>query len=49
LEEEIKVLKRERDEFFKTLTKDVETQKMIKDLTMQNVKLRNKIDDLTKK
>ncbi|CAK64446.1 unnamed protein product (macronuclear) [Paramecium tetraurelia] len=49
LEEEIKALKRERDEFFKTLTKDVETQKMIKDLTMQNVKLRNKIDDLTKK
>lgn len=34
LEDEVRCLKKERDEFFKTLTKDVETQKLIKDLTM---------------
>jgi hypothetical protein len=39
-------MRRERDEFFRTICKDVESQKIIKDLSLQNVKLRSKIDEL---
>jgi hypothetical protein len=46
LEDEVRILRRERDEFFKTLTRDQDTQKMIKDLTQQNVKLRSKLDEM---
>ncbi|KAM3129583.1 hypothetical protein pb186bvf_018334 [Paramecium bursaria] len=49
LEDELKILRKERDDFFKTLSKDTDTQKMIKDLTLQNVRLRNKLDEMKQK
>ncbi|EAR85296.2 hypothetical protein TTHERM_00470690 (macronuclear) [Tetrahymena thermophila SB210] len=46
LEEMVRALKKEREDFYDSKLNDKESAKIIKELSLQNAKLRSKIDDL---